>query len=146
LQQLFCAKWQLGVYNPTDFDTVKHVHCEHGSCICMSDDRDAFCRWTRDQGVLKCSRCGRTVAFVAGYRDPLAICPNGHLNIGDGITVGEMHQDHPKARHGLGDMVAAGLSAVGITKKRVSALVGGDCGCQQRQEALNELGRKIGIG
>jgi len=47
---------------------------------------------------------------------------------------------------GLGDMVAAGLSAIGITKERVSAVVGGDCGCAKRQEALNELGRKIGIG
>ena len=47
---------------------------------------------------------------------------------------------------GLGDMVAAGLSAVGITKERVSKLAGGDCGCAKRQQALNELGRKIGIG
>lgn len=47
---------------------------------------------------------------------------------------------------GLGDMVAAGLSAIGITKERVSAIAGGDCGCQKRQEALNEFGRKIGIG
>ena len=50
------------------------------------------------------------------------------------------------ARPGLGDMVAAGLSAVGITKERVSAIVGGDCGCKERQEALNKLGRKFGIG
>jgi hypothetical protein len=47
---------------------------------------------------------------------------------------------------GLGDMVAAGLSAIGITKERVSAVVGGDCGCGARQQKLNELGRKIGIG
>ena len=47
---------------------------------------------------------------------------------------------------GLGDMVAAGLSAIGITKERVSAVVGGDCGCAKRQAALNELGRRVGIG
>jgi hypothetical protein len=47
---------------------------------------------------------------------------------------------------GLGDMVASGLSAIGITKERVSAVVGGDCGCAKRQEALNELGRRVGIG
>ena len=47
---------------------------------------------------------------------------------------------------GLGDMVASGLSAIGITKERVSKLAGGDCGCAKRQQALNELGRKIGIG
>lgn len=43
-------------------------------------------------------------------------------------------------------MVAAGLSAIGITKELVSKAVGGDCGCAKRQQALNELGRKIGIG
>jgi hypothetical protein len=43
-------------------------------------------------------------------------------------------------------MVAAGLFAIGITKERVSAVVGGDCGCAKRQAALNELGRRVGIG
>lgn len=47
---------------------------------------------------------------------------------------------------GLGDYVANALGAIGITKERVSAAVGGDCGCHKRQEALNELGRKFGIG
>lgn len=50
------------------------------------------------------------------------------------------------SRPGLGDIVAAGLSAIGITKERVSRVVGGDCGCAQRQEALNDIARKIGIG
>lgn len=50
-------------------------------------------------------------------------------------------------KHGLGDMVAAGLSAVGITPDRVSAALGvKDCGCKKRQEALNALGRRLGIG
>lgn len=53
---------------------------------------------------------------------------------------------HCEERPGLGDMVAAGLSAVGITKERVSSLVGGDCGCAERQQKLNALGRRIGIG
>lgn len=52
----------------------------------------------------------------------------------------------PPQQMGLGDMVASGLSAVGITKERVSQIVGRDCGCQKRQQALNELGRKFGIG
>jgi len=66
---------------------------------------------------------------------------------GDGwIEVDTRHPAYPRAKPGLGDMVAAGLSAIGITKERVSALAGGDCGCSKRQEALNELGRKIGIG
>ena len=53
-------------------------------------------------------------------------------------------QDCPK-RMGLGDYVAAGLSVVGITKPLVQQVVGGPCGCEERQEALNELGKKIGL-
>jgi hypothetical protein len=47
---------------------------------------------------------------------------------------------------GLGDMVAAGLSSVGITKERVSRALGRPCKCPKRQQKLNELGRKFGIG
>jgi hypothetical protein len=64
---------------------------------------------------------------------------------GDEITVDETHPAYPQARPGLGDMVSSALSAVGITKERVSAAIGRPCACGQRQQALNELGRKIGI-
>jgi len=43
---------------------------------------------------------------------------------------------------GFGDMVAAGLASIGITKERVSAVVGGPCGCPERQAALNAIGEK----
>jgi hypothetical protein len=43
---------------------------------------------------------------------------------------------------GLGDLAAAGLAAVGITKKRVSRLLGGGCGCSRRQAAMNSFGEK----
>jgi len=65
---------------------------------------------------------------------------------GDLITVDETHPAYPRARPGLGDMVKAGLSAIGITEERVSAAIGRPCGCSERAEKLNELGRKIGIG
>lgn len=55
--------------------------------------------------------------------------------------------DKQPSRRGLGDIVAAGLSAVGITPERVSAALGvKDCGCKKRQQALNALGRRLGIG
>ena len=52
---------------------------------------------------------------------------------------------------GLGDIVAAGLSAVGITKERAQAVASAvgvkDCGCRGRQRRLNEIGREwLGIG
>jgi hypothetical protein len=42
----------------------------------------------------------------------------------------------------LGDSIASALAFVGITKERVSAAVGGDCGCAKRQAALNDWHRK----
>jgi hypothetical protein len=53
-------------------------------------------------------------------------------------------------RPGLGDRIASGLSAVGITKERAQAVAQAvgieDCGCQRRQAALNEFGYRLGIG
>jgi hypothetical protein len=65
---------------------------------------------------------------------------------GDYLTVDETHPAYPHKRRGLGDMVADGLAAVGITKERVSKAIGRPCGCGKRQEKLNEIGRKLGIG
>ena len=59
------------------------------------------------------------------------------------ITVDETHPAYPHPRKGWGDHVADGLAAVGITKERVSKLVGRDCGCAKRQAALNAIGRKV---
>jgi hypothetical protein len=39
-------------------------------------------------------------------------------------------------------MVAAGLSAIGITKERVSKAIGRPCGCGERAEILNAVGAK----
>jgi hypothetical protein len=47
---------------------------------------------------------------------------------------------------GLGDMVKAGLDAIGITQERVAAITGDCGGCAARQQVLNEWGAKIGIG
>jgi hypothetical protein len=65
---------------------------------------------------------------------------------GDAITVDETHPSYPRARLGLGDIVKAGLSAVGITEERVSNAIGRPCGCSKRAEQLNAIGRKFGIG
>lgn len=55
-------------------------------------------------------------------------------------TVNGNQAKEPK---GLGDIVADGLSAIGITKERVSKIAGRDCGCKKRQEALNRLGKSV---
>lgn len=50
------------------------------------------------------------------------------------------------AKPGLGDMVAAGLASIGITKDRAQAVATAvgvkDCGCAGRRAKLNELGAK----
>jgi hypothetical protein len=40
--------------------------------------------------------------------------------------------------HGLGDTIASIMEATGV-KAVVKAIVGEDCGCEARQEKLNEL-------
>lgn len=50
------------------------------------------------------------------------------------------------APKGLGDMTAEALTAVGITKERVSRMLGRPCKCSKRQQAMNEWGKAFGIG
>jgi hypothetical protein len=67
---------------------------------------------------------------------------------GDVLVVDETHAAYPRHKKpvGLGDMVAQGLSSVGITPERVAKITKKPCGCKKRQEKLNEFGRKFGIG
>jgi hypothetical protein len=55
-----------------------------------------------------------------------------------------------ETQKGLGDVVALAFASVGITKDRAQAAANAigvkDCGCDKRQERLNELGRMVGIG
>lgn len=52
----------------------------------------------------------------------------------------------PQPAPGLGDMIASGLSAVGITKPRAQAVARAvgfkDCGCGKRQKIANAIGAK----
>lgn len=64
---------------------------------------------------------------------------------GDTLTVDETHPAYPRAKPGLGDMVADGLAAVGITKDLVQAVTGRPCNCPERQAALNRLGQMVGL-
>jgi len=75
------------------------------------------------------------------------VCPCGYATHAKAGTAYHACQtSKPRARPGLGDMVKAGLSAVGITEERVSKAIGRPCGCSKRAEQLNAIGRKIGIG
>lgn len=62
---------------------------------------------------------------------------------GKTLRVDAQHEGYP--RPGLGDRVAAGLAAVGVTEERVARVTGRPCACKKRREALNELGRSVGL-
>ena len=75
-------------------------------------------------------------------------------DLGNGVWEVDIHHPaypaKPRPRYtppaGLGDLVKAGLAVLGITEERVSSAIGRPCGCSERAEKLNELGRRIGIG
>lgn len=78
------------------------------------------CRFAMLSGRLRCLRCGREL-------------PLDGLN---GLPVVECRG------RGLGDVVAGGLAAVGITEERVSRAIGRPCGCGRRAAAMNAFGAK----
>ena len=82
----------------------------------------------------RCIERGYTLAEVM----PCVVAQDG-----DTWTVDETHPAYP--RPGLGDAVAAGLAVVGITKSRVTKLIGRPCGCPERQQRLNELSHRLGL-
>jgi hypothetical protein len=85
-----------------------------------------FCDFTYDAGCGACQRCGfRLCGAVPPIHRRCDVQP----------------------APGLGDLAASALAAVGMTKERVERIVGGPCGCDERQEAMTEFGRKwLGIG
>lgn len=88
----------------------------------------------------ECPACG----FASERRDLRRNCPASATSQPVAFEYAALA---PPPRPGLGDYIAAGLAWLGITKPRVEALVGGPCGCGERQEALNAWGREtLGIG
>lgn len=61
--------------------------------------------------------------------------------VGEWVKIDETHPAWCSkcSQKKLGDMVADGLAAVGITPERVSKIMGRDCGCKKRKQKLNEL-------
>lgn len=95
---------------------------------------------------MQCVVCG----FVAPMADMRRNCPGqrsaptqsdwrGLSEIPAALaSIGE-----PAETLGLGDLTAKALEAVGITKERWASWWGEPCGCDKRQEKLNQVGRKI---
>lgn len=75
-------------------------------------------------GVWVCANCGRQSADQSAPHRGKCEC------------------EAPSQPPGLGDIVKAGLSAVGITEERVSKVVGKPCGCGKRAASMNKFGAK----
>jgi hypothetical protein len=56
---------------------------------------------------------------------------------------GRKPRRHAKPKSLIGDTIKNVLSAVGITEKRVSSLIGRPCGCGRRAKKLNSLHEKV---
>jgi hypothetical protein len=81
---------------------------------------------------LRCAKCGRSAKVRHLRRRCTSYGP-------------------PRPVKGLGDIVADALASVGITKERAQAVASAvgvdDCGCKERQAAMNAWGAKhLGIG
>lgn len=100
-----------------------------------------------DKGTIVHPEAGANAAKPALVQ---AIAAHLGCDVPSPLTVDELAahpgRDMQAPRPGIGDILASGLAAVGITLERVSALTGKPCGCKKRQAALNALGRRLGIG
>ena len=99
-----------------------------------------------------CKNCGLRVPtrlFPKGK--PFVACTNVSREATPSAVSTSPPPAPPRAVRGLGDLLADGLSAIGITKDRVNAaaMVAGvkDCGCGRRQKWMNKMGEKyLGVG
>lgn len=104
--------------------TTSRRQCEFAS--------DLQVRYCRNPDIVKPQLSRKVTAEV---------CGNCRF-AGDGFVELEC-KPAPRKTFKLGDAIANGLSAVGITKERVSRVLGRPCGCDKRQEAANQIGDKI---
>jgi len=89
-----------------------------------------------DPVTLTCPTCGHVALRLPTYRTcrpvPVPPPPAGPMGLLRGM--------------GLGDITAASLAAIGVTKELVERLLGRPCYCPARQEWLNKIGYAVGIG
>ena len=91
-----------------------------------------LCEFEKVGLFLRCIHCGKQFKFVAG--SVFSRCRIQHNP--DAVR--------PKIeKSGLGTRLRKNLESVGITKERVSRFIGKPCGCEKREEVLNNLGNQI---
>jgi hypothetical protein len=91
-----------------------------------------------DAESLRCTRCGYIAKRLPTYRVCRTIPEMARKIATDTAT---KRVTVPPLK--IGTAVAKGLAAVGITKERVQAITGKDCGCAKRQNALDAAGAVV---
>ena len=89
----------------------------------------------------QCQRCGFIAECESHFRECLTLAETAAAFV-------EYQRTHrisiPFAN--LGDTVAAALGAFGVTSERLSAILGRDCGCDGRRQALNAASAAVSAG
>lgn len=93
-----------------------------------------------DAASLRCRRCGYLARSLPTFR----VCRTIHE-----MAYGIVEQQASRRIHvpqiKIGTAIAKTLAAVGITKERVSAVIGKDCGCAGRQRSLDAVGEIVSV-
>jgi hypothetical protein len=90
-----------------------------------------------DDATLRCSRCGFLAKSLPHFRRCETIEETARREL---EAWAHARIRIPAWR--FGSMIAAGLTAVGITEERVKKIVG-DCGCARRKNKLDALGEGV---
>jgi hypothetical protein len=110
------------------------------------------CRFETQGDQLVCKNCGLKVkASLFPKGKPFVLCPTPYRESPVPAQPTPEGAEEQGGAAGLGDMAAAALGAVGITKERAQAVAEKlgvkDCGCNRRQKWMNEMGNKyLGLG
>ena len=102
----------------------------------MDREKHIYCRFGSES--LACERCGYKAKSLPTFR----VCKTIAEMAEDLLQKNTTHRIHVPPLH-LGAMATKALSAVGITKERVSAAIGKDCGCTNRAATLDYVGASI---
>ena len=104
----------------------------------MKSDNSASVLCEFDADTRRCHRCGYLASQLPYFR----VCRNLEE------TARQMVEHQATHRVAvppvpLGDAAAAVLKSIGITKERLKAATGKDCGCDGRQKTLNRIGAAV---
>jgi len=92
---------------------------------------------TDKTNVLQCTVCNRPM------QSKYPPCKTHRMCKTEGVTQAKPSLFQQLKAGLLGDVTEAILSGVGLTKERWQEIIGGPCGCGERQQWLNKVGQAL---